>query len=164
MLQTSHATYLITLGSNRRHHRIGSPERVLDAAMLALASENVDVLASARFVRTRPIGPSLRTYANGAALVSTPLAPPALLALLKRIEARFGSRRGRRWSARTLDLDIIWWAGGTWRSRRPALEIPHPLFRKRRFVLQPAASIAPRLRDPVSGLTFAQLLRRVAQA
>lgn len=164
MIEASAATYLIALGSNRRHHRIGPPARVLEAAMLDLASENVDVLALAPVIHTRPIGPSQRTYANSAAFIGTCLAPDALLALFKSVEAHFGSRRGQRWSARTLDLDIIWWSGGVWHSRMPDLVIPHPRFRERAFVLQPSAVIAPRLRDPVSGRTMAQLLHRITRA
>lgn len=164
MCEASDALYLIALGSNRRHPRIGPPARVLQAAMALLASEDVDVLALAPVMHSRPIGPSQRTYANSAALIRTGLAPDDLLALLKAVEARFGRRRGQRWSARTLDLDIILWSGGLWQSRRPSLTIPHPLFRARRFVLYPAAQIAPRMRDPVSGLTIAHLLHRTARA
>lgn len=163
MSKASQATYLIALGSNRRHHRIGAPARVLMAAMQALAAQDVDVVALAPAIYTRPIGPSRRSYANSAALIGTALAPNALLATLKAIEARFGARRGQRWSARTLDLDIIWWSGGTWHSRKPELIIPHLAFRQRRFVLRPAAVIAPDLRDPVTGLTVAQLLHRTAR-
>lgn len=164
MRETTHANYLIALGSNRRHPRIGAPERVLEAAMAALAAHDIDILALAPAIRTRPIGPSQRIYANSAALIRTGLAPDALLALLKSLEARFGTRRGQRWSARTLDLDIVWWSGGSWRSSHPALVIPHLAFRERRFVLQPAAKIAPGLRDPVTGCSIAQLLHRLARA
>ena len=114
MDEASTQHFLIALGSNRRHHRIGTPRKVLDAALLALANEGVDVLAVAPVIETAPIGPSLRRYANGAAIITTPLLPDALLALFKRVEARFGRRRGQRWSARTLDLDIILWSGGSW--------------------------------------------------
>lgn len=164
MPQATHAHYLIALGSNRRHHRIGAPERVLAAAMEALAAEDVDIIALAPAICTRPIGPSQRSYANSAALIRTGLAPDDLLMLLKALEARFGARRGQRWAARTLDLDIVWWSGGTWHSRRPALIVPHVAYRERRFVLQPAAMIAPRLRDPVTGRSIAQLLHRLTRA
>ncbi len=164
MDETSRHHYLIALGSNRRHHRIGAPRRVLEAALEALASEGVDIEAAASVIETPPIGPSMRRYANSAAVIRTSLMPDALLALLKRIEARFGKRRGQRWSARTLDLDIILWSGGSWYSPAPALIVPHAAYRRRDFVLRPAAQIAPRWRDPLSGLTIAQLRHRATRA
>lgn len=163
MAEASPHHYLIALGSNRRHHRLGSPRQVLDAALLALESDGIDVLAIAPVIETPPIGPSRRRYANGAAIIATPLLPDALLALLKRIEARFGRRRGRRWSARTLDLDIILWSGGSWYSPAPPLIVPHPAYRTRDFVLRPAATIAPNWRDPLTGLSVAQLCHRAAR-
>lgn len=163
MDEASTQHYLIALGSNRRHYRIGTPRKVLDAALLALASEGVDVLAVAPVIETAPIGPSLRRYANGAAIITTPLMPDALLALLKQVETRFGRRRGQRWSARTLDLDIILWSGGSWYSPCPPLIVPHPAYRTRAFVLRPAATIAPNWRDPLTGLSIAQLCHRAAR-
>lgn len=163
MTEASLQHYLIALGSNRRHHRIGAPRKVLDAALLALASEDMDIVAISPTIETPPIGPSLRRYANGAAIIATPLMPDALLALLKRIEARFGKRRGQRWSARTLDLDIILWSGGSWYSPAPPLIVPHPAYRTRDFVLRPGAMIAPAWRDPSTGLSIAQLCHRAAR-
>src|SRR3989344_4744232 len=150
MDEASTQHYLIALGSNRRHHRIGAPRQVLGAALLALASEGADVLGIAPVIETPPIGPSQRRYANGAAIIATPLMPDALLALLKRIEARFGRRRGQRWSA------------GSWYPPPPPLVVPHPAFRTRDFVLRPAATIAANWRDPLTGLSIAQLCHRAA--
>ena len=113
-------------------------------------------------IASRPLGPSQRSYANGAALVKTRLAPPALLALLQGQESSFGRiRRGERWRARVLDLDIVLWGGGIWAA--PGLIFPHPLFAQRRFVLGPAARIAPGWRDPLSGLTLARLHARLTR-
>ena len=39
--------------------------------------------------------------------------------------------------------------------------MPHPRFRERRFVLEPLAEVAPDWRDPVTGLTVAELLARL---
>jgi 2-amino-4-hydroxy-6-hydroxymethyldihydropteridine diphosphokinase len=45
-------------------------------------------------------------------------------------------RRGEaRWAPRTIDLDVILW--GTRAFRTPQLEIPHPRWGERRFVVQP---------------------------
>lgn len=149
--------YLIALGSNRPHHLYGPPARILAAAGQFLDSERLALTALSRVMGSRPIGPSQRRFANGAAIVTTTLDPPALLRQLKAIEAVFGQRRGQRWGQRALDLDIILWSGGIFASSQPPLAIPHPAFAERNFVLTPARQIAPDWRDPISGRTIAQL-------
>jgi 2-amino-4-hydroxy-6-hydroxymethyldihydropteridine diphosphokinase len=135
---------------------------VLAAALEQLGREGVTVLAAAPVLRTDPVGPSLRRYANSAALIETMLEPPALLALAKRIERGFGRRTGgQRWTSRVLDLDLVLWSGGCFAAR--GLVIPHPLFRIRDFVLAPAMQIAPRWRDPVTGHSMRQLHARLTR-
>jgi 2-amino-4-hydroxy-6-hydroxymethyldihydropteridine diphosphokinase len=152
--------YLIALGSNVRHPRFGPPRRVLAAALERLEAQGVCVIAAAPVFETAPIGPSIRRYANSAAVIETAFEPDELLALLKRIERDFGRRaRGQRWRARVLDLDVILWSGGAYASSR--LTIPHPLFRTRAFVLDPARAVAPGWRDPLSGATVRQLHARL---
>ena len=153
--------YVIALGSNKRHHRHGAPEVVLRAAVAALGAAGLAVEAVAPVIASAPVGPSLRRYANGAVLVRCDLAPPALLALLKRIEADFGRRRGQRWGARVLDLDIILWSGGVWRSQE--LMVPHRLWSVRDFVLRPVLAVAPLWRDPVTGFTPRHLITRLTK-
>ena len=153
--------YLIALGSNKRHHRHGPPEAVLGAAVAALRAQGLDVEAVAPVIRSAPVGPSRRRYANGAVVVRCDLAPPAMLALVKRIEADFGRRRGQRWGARVVDLDLVLWSGGVWRSK--GLEVPHRLWRLRDFVMRPACAIAPRWRDPVTGFSVAQHFNRLTK-
>jgi 2-amino-4-hydroxy-6-hydroxymethyldihydropteridine diphosphokinase len=151
--------YLIALGSNRRHHRHGRPEQVLAAALAALQRGGLKLLAVAPIISSAPFGPSRRRYANAAALIETMLEPEDLLDFLKAVEAHFGRRLGgQRWTARVLDLDIVLWSGGVWSS--PRLTIPHLEFRNRRFVLGPAAAIAPDWRDPLTGLSLRQLCQR----
>ena len=158
---TGHA-YLIALGSNRRHHRFGRPRDVLAAALKRLGAEGIRVTAAAPVLLTEPLGPSLRRYANSAAVIETRLDPPELLTLLKRIERDFGRRPGgQRWTSRVLDLDVILWSRGPFAA--PGLTIPHPLFRTRDFVLAPAAAIAPAWRDPITGLTVRQLHARLTR-
>ena len=159
MAEASEHRYLIALGSNRRVPGIGSPRAVLDAAVGTLADKGWEVEAVSRWMDSLPMGPSLRRYANGAAIIAGDLDPNETLESLQAIEESFGrERRGQRWRSRTLDLDIVLWTGGGWHSSH--LSIPHPLFREREFVLCPAAEIAPRWRDPVSGLTLRQLTSR----
>ncbi|HTM96693.1 MAG TPA: 2-amino-4-hydroxy-6-hydroxymethyldihydropteridine diphosphokinase [Croceibacterium sp.] len=154
--------YVIALGSNVRHARHGAPRDVLRAALAELQHEGLAVIDTAPAIATAPLGPSRRRYANSAALVETTLEPNALLALLKRIERRFGRRAGgKRWRARVLDLDVILWSGGMWGA--PGLVVPHVSFRERGFVLHPATALAPDWRDPVGGLTLRQLRARLTR-
>ena len=154
--------YLIALGSNQRHHRHGSPPRVLRAALAAMAEAGLLVEAAVPIMASAPIGPSLRRYANSAALVATDLPPDELLGVLKDIERRFGrSRRGQRWSSRVLDLDLVLWSGGTWSS--PGLTVPHTAFRERDFVLTPAVALAADWRDPVTNLSLRQIKARLTR-
>jgi 2-amino-4-hydroxy-6-hydroxymethyldihydropteridine diphosphokinase len=147
--------YLIALGSNQRHPLYGAPAQVLLAALAEL-----EPLAAAPIIASRPIGPSARTYANTVAIIASPLMPDAVLVELKAIEQRYGRRAGgQNWRARVLDLDIILWSGGIWTS--PGLGVPHRHFRTRRFVLAPAARIAGDWRDPVSGLKMHHLIARL---
>jgi 2-amino-4-hydroxy-6-hydroxymethyldihydropteridine diphosphokinase len=154
--------YLIALGSNVRHSRHGLPKAVLEAALADLQQRGLAVTARASAIETDPIGPSVRRYANSAAVIETDLEPPELLALLKRVEHAFGRRPGgQRWRARVLDLDIVLWSGGAFASDE--LTIPHPLFRERAFVLLPAAEIVPGWRDPLTGRTVRQLRARLTR-
>jgi 2-amino-4-hydroxy-6-hydroxymethyldihydropteridine diphosphokinase len=154
------ASYVIGLGSNRPHGRHGRPEAVLGAAIHALATHGLAIRATSATRRTRALGPSDRDYANAAVRVESDLAPPALLALLKRIECAFGRRPSRRWGARVLDLDILAWSGGAYRAR--TLIIPHAALAERAFALGPAAEVAPGWRHPRRHITLRQLDHRLA--
>ena len=147
-------TYAIALGANRpgRH---GSPRAAIAEALARIGG----IVAASSVIETPPLGPSIRRFANAAALIETDETPPALLARLKGIERDLGRRPGRRWGARPIDIDVVLWSGGRWTSR--TLTIPHPLWRARRFVLAPLATVAPRWRDPDTGRTVRQSLRLV---
>lgn len=146
-------TYAIGFGSNRRG-RAGAPERVLAAALAALGP-----IRTSPVIRSAPLGPSSRRFANAVALIESEETPPAMLARLKTLERTAGRRSGRRWGARVLDLDLLLWSGGAWNG--PGLAVPHPSLRERAFVLEPLATVAPGWRDPLTGRTVRQLLARL---
>lgn len=154
--------YVIALGSNVRHATHGGPERVLRAAVGALAQAGLGIEGMAPVIRSAPLGPSLRRYANGAVLLRSNLGPVAMLALLKSIEREFGRRGGKRWGSRVLDLDIVLWSGGEWRS--PGLCVPHASFRERDFVLRPLAALVPNWRDPRTNFSIKQLHSRLTRS
>ncbi len=154
------STYLIALGSNRRHAAYGAPAGVIRAALEEIAALGT-VTARSRLIATPPLGAARRRFANAALVLESDLAPTALLAAAKRMEREFGRRRGQRWGDRVLDVDIVLWSGGVWRS--VGLTIPHPSFAQRTFVLAPARTIAAGWRDPVSGLTLTQAHARLTR-
>ena len=111
-------------------------------------------------VETWPVGEGTENqnlYLNAAATGDTELSPRQLLEALLSIENDFGRERSGRNAARTLDLDLI--LSGDQVVVETGLEVPHPRFRERFFVLGPLAEIAPDLVDPVSGLRVGELLR-----
>ena len=115
--------YAIGLGSNRRHARHGDPRQVLLAALATLESDDIEPVDVSPIITSEPIGPSRRRYANAVALVASSLEQPQMLERIQQIKAAFGRRTGQRWSARTLDLDILLWSGGVWSDAD--LTIPH---------------------------------------
>jgi 2-amino-4-hydroxy-6-hydroxymethyldihydropteridine diphosphokinase len=151
---TTYPIYVIAIGSNQRG-RHGPPRAEVRAAIAALPG----VIRVSRLIETVPVGPSIRRFVNAAVLIESAESPPAMLDRLKAIERAFGRRRGQRWGARVIDLDIILWSGGVWRDSR--LCVPHAAFRARDFVLAPLAEIAPRWRDPETGLTPRHLAKRL---
>jgi len=151
--------YAIAIGSNRPHGRHGRPAGVVEAAIARL-DEEFGLFDAAPILLNPAHGGAGRDFANSVALVETSLDPAAVLARLKAIERAFGRRRGRRWGARVLDLDIVAWSGGKWRSR--GLAVPHPAAARRGFVIAPLAAIAPRWRL-AGGLTAHHLAARLAR-
>jgi 2-amino-4-hydroxy-6-hydroxymethyldihydropteridine diphosphokinase len=99
-------------------------------------------------------------YLNAAAVGQCSLPARELLDRLLQIETNRNRIRQSWRSPRTLDLDLILYGDKV--LDEPGLLVPHPRFRDRLFVLAPLAEIAPSLRDPVSGLTMAELLDRLA--
>ncbi len=168
--------YLIAIGSNQRHRHYGAPEQVVRAGFAALERIG-SVQRRSAIITSAPLGPSRRRYANGAALLQSDLEPILLLHELKKIERGFGRRLyGARWRARLLDLDIILWSGGSLSVRslknrrefgavakQTGLQIPHPRYLKRAFVLGPLREIAPDWRDPNSGLNVKQHYARLTR-
>ena len=151
--------YAIALGSNRPHGRHGRPAGVVEAAIARL-DEDFGLFDASPIVLNAAHGGAGRDFANAVALVESDAEPSEMLTRLKAIERAFGRRRGRRWGPRVLDLDLVLWSGGAFRSRR--LTIPHPQLAKRAFVLQPLAAIAPswRIRGPLNVSHLAHRLAR----
>jgi 2-amino-4-hydroxy-6-hydroxymethyldihydropteridine diphosphokinase len=144
----------IALGSNLGDRR----------AALAFAADRLAALLDnsvlSDIIETDPVGEGLEDqplYLNAAVVGETSLDARALLDALRQIEADYGRTRPFPGAARTLDLDLVLFGDSL--VSEPGLEVPHPRFRERFFVLGPLAEIAPDMRDPLTGLKVWELLR-----
>jgi 2-amino-4-hydroxy-6-hydroxymethyldihydropteridine diphosphokinase len=131
------------------------------AARALRAAPRVSLLRASRVWETEPMGPPQPRYLTAALELEAVGPAAALVALLQEIERAAGRRReGPRWSARTLDLDLLLF--GEEVIREPALVVPHPGLVDRRFVLAPLAELCPGRVVPGTGRTVAELLALVA--
>lgn len=141
------------LGSN-----LGDRAGYLRAALdLLVASGDVTIAAVSSLYETAPMEILEQpAFLNAVALISTPLQPHALLALLKRIERAIGRVERIRFGPREVDLDILLYGDLLLASRE--LTIPHPRLEARAFALVPLAELAPSLLIPGSAKPITALI------
>jgi 2-amino-4-hydroxy-6-hydroxymethyldihydropteridine diphosphokinase len=89
-------------------------------------------------------------YLNLVLVVETTHQPIEILNKTQLIEHELGRSRLKeeKWSARTMDIDILFFDDVIIESDR--LKIPHPLIAMRKFVLTPLLEILPEFIHPVS--------------
>jgi 2-amino-4-hydroxy-6-hydroxymethyldihydropteridine diphosphokinase len=146
---------LLGLGANLPS-AIGPPVATLESVLGALVAEGVIIERRSSWYRSAPVPAGDQPwYVNGVVAVATDLDPPALLALLHRVEARMGRVRRERNEPRVVDLDILDYDGAV-RAEGPVL--PHPRMHERGFVLLPLREVAPDWRHPVSGAALPALI------
>jgi 2-amino-4-hydroxy-6-hydroxymethyldihydropteridine diphosphokinase len=135
-------TVYLSLGSN-----IGDRAANLKAAIAALADEGVIVRKVSSFYETEPVDYLQQDwFLNCVVEGETELPGGTLLAKLRAIETRMGSKKVIAKGPRILDIDILLYGDET--IATPELQIPHPRMTQRRFVLVPLAEIAPDLSHP----------------
>jgi 2-amino-4-hydroxy-6-hydroxymethyldihydropteridine diphosphokinase len=147
----------VAMGSN-----LGDRHGHLVYAVARLA-EHFQRLRVSLTIDTKPVGVTGEQpdFLNAAVIGETTLTARALLDTLLAIERDRGRERPFAGAARTLDLDLILF--GNHIIDEPDLIVPHPRFRERQFVLEPLATIAPGMVDPVTGQTVEELLKAVAR-
>lgn len=101
-------------------------------------------------------------YLNTVAELTTTLEPLLLLRALKQLEQDLGRVVTTRWAPRVIDLDLVLY--GERVVTMEELVLPHPGLISRRFVLEPLLHLAPHLAHPVTGVPFAESLRRLVGA
>jgi 2-amino-4-hydroxy-6-hydroxymethyldihydropteridine diphosphokinase len=150
----------IALGANLPSPA-GPPDATLAAAVERM-SELGTVVARSSLYSTAPVGYARQPrFLNAVIALETELSPQKLLESLLGIEREFGRDRASAIvnGPRTLDLDILLY--GDLMLGEAGLEIPHPRFIERAFVLVPLVEVAPQLRDPRSGVKVKELLEKM---
>ncbi|HEY4831834.1 MAG TPA: 2-amino-4-hydroxy-6-hydroxymethyldihydropteridine diphosphokinase [Waddliaceae bacterium] len=133
----------VALGSN-----IGDRAAVLRQALEEIERiEQVFDLNCSNFYRTSPVSPIPQDdYLNAVCSFTTALTPKQLHCCLQKIETKLGKKPKPKEAPRILDLDLLFF--GTEPYRDAQLEIPHPRWMERKFVLIPLADLAEELVVP----------------
>lgn len=94
------------------------------------------ILAKSRIYETKPVGyENQGDFLNAAIALDADLKPLELLEKCQSIELKFGRTRPFKDAPRTLDIDIIFYEDFEMKGAR--LEVPHPRWHERDFVLTP---------------------------
>lgn len=141
---------VLALGSN-----LGDREAIIRDAVRAIdAVPGITVTAASGLIETPALKPhgvdtDAPAYLNAVITVRTALEPLELLAAVNAIEQEFGRVRETHWGDRTLDVDVIDYAGMVLDTER--LSLPHPRAHLRAFVLEPWLQIQPQATLPGIG-------------
>lgn len=145
-------TVLLSLGSNIEPRG----QRLRDAVDI-IRSNMLSESAASSMYETAPVGFAEQAqFLNLCICGATGKTAAQLHMACKALEYRLGRVHRQTWHEREIDIDIILF--GDLVLENTELWIPHQRFRQRKFVLVPAAEIAPEAVDPLSNLTLYQLL------
>lgn len=148
------AQVIIALGSN-----LNDPHQQLKTALDFLVDLSTSKLKKSSIYRSEPIGPSEKDFLNAVAIIETELEPFELFEKLKEQEKKQGRpSRYPKWTARTLDLDIIAWDHLV--IETDTLIIPHQEYTRRLFVLLPLKEVLPDWKDPISAQHVDELIEQ----
>jgi 2-amino-4-hydroxy-6-hydroxymethyldihydropteridine diphosphokinase len=144
------------LGSN-----IGDREAHLRKAVEALQARDLRLRRVSGIYETEPVGlREQRWFLNQVAEFETELHPLQLLRRTAQVETRLGRKRVVVNGPRTIDIDILLYGNAI--VKKPDLEVPHPRYRDRRFVLEPLAELSGELKDPETHQTVSEMLDAVS--
>lgn len=121
---------VLSLGSN-----IGNRRENLVSALVGL-SDFSHIVGVSKIYETPPVGYlDQRNFLNAAIFAETDVPPMELLKLCKSLEKRIGRIPTFKNGPRTIDIDIVFYGGEA--ISFDELEIPHPRWRERDFVITP---------------------------
>lgn len=135
-------TYYLSLGSN-----VGDRQGYLNTALEDLRKyPGIESVQASSWIETEPWGLKEQpAFLNGLLICLASLNPVEMLTCGQFLEEEAKRKRVIRWGPRTLDVDIVWAEqdGQALRIQEADLQIPHPYFWDRDFVLRPLAELLP---------------------
>ena len=138
----SMATLYLSLGTN-----LGDRRKNICSALELIARNVGTVVAASDIIETEPWGfDSANSFLNMAVKVETCLTPLEALHATQDIERQLGrseKTHDGHYRDRLIDIDLLMYDNLVMDT--PELTLPHPLMRRRRFVMEPLAQIAPEL-------------------
>ena len=153
MREPSSRQLTLALGSN-----LGNRVENLCFGVLALAELGIRVEVLSPVFETPPLGYLHQPpFLNMVASASTDLPHRSVLTIFRSVEERAGRTREFVNAPRTLDLDLLFFKGLI--LRETGLQVPHPRWKERSFVVRPLAAISPYLRDPETGWQVHEVAR-----
>lgn len=136
----------VALGGN-----IGDVSDVLHKALKKIEdAPEVSGLKTSRFYKTTPVSDlPQEPYVNAVCSFNTTCSAQELLHMLQQIEIYFGKTAKPKNHPRKIDLDILFFSQESFKSE--SLEIPHPHWQKRLFVLVPLSDLISEIYIPEGG-------------
>jgi 2-amino-4-hydroxy-6-hydroxymethyldihydropteridine diphosphokinase len=142
-------TAYISIGSNidRENH--------IPSSLKALAAR-FGLLKVSSVYETEPVGFIGDNFLNLVVSFESDLSAKEIAKILRQIELDHGrTRESQKFSARTLDLDLILFGNQIISDGR--LQIPRDEIERYAFVLEPLVELAPQNKHPISGKTYAEI-------
>ena len=150
-ITTQNVLVYIGLGANT-----GDPELQLSEARASIEVNVGHIVSASREYLSEPWGePNQPWFRNQVIVVESSLKPESVMMHCLDIESKMGRERHLPNAPRPIDLDILFYGDRIIKS--PSLEVPHPRFHQRNFVLIPMMEIAADFVDPRSGQTIEEL-------
>ncbi len=147
-----------SLGSNLYNRK----RLLMQAKNLLLSAPRTSFVDQSPIYETTPVDvqPEFKdmAYLNSVVIVESELPLESWLSYIEKIEANLGRERTEdRNAPRTIDVDIIY--AGEQVVDSGGLEVPHPRWAERRFVVQPLCDVRPDLIVPETSNSVADILR-----